>query len=242
MAEFISDDEWEKTAPASEGFISDEEWNKQEPEAPTSQTESLLRGAAQGATGGFADELAGAASALYSGVTSLPGGSAAKSAELAGEGYVRGRDESRAAYGRAAQDNPLTYSAGDLAGTIGSAALLPGGALAKGVAYGAGRGLGSSTADLTKGDVAGAVEDTAKGAVIGALPVAAAKGIRAAPAAAGKAVAAQESVMKALSDKFGDNAAKAAEVITTLSADAAAKQIGLPPSTILILKAILGKK
>lgn len=124
---------------------------------PVSKTESALRGAAQGATFGFADELTGALEAL---ATDKP--------------YAQARDESRANYKAAEEENPMTYMGGSLAG--GLAVPLPfGGAKTlgqlalRGGAYGAAAGLGAGEADLTKGEVGKAGLETLKGAGIGAL-------------------------------------------------------------------------
>lgn len=139
-----------------------------------SKTESGLRGAAQGLSFGFADEATGAAEAALDWLKNDPQGFM--------DNYRKHRDESRANYKSAEEANPKTYMAGQVAGAIapalatgglsgaGTAATLGGrmaaGALA-GAAQGAAQGLGSSEADLTHGDVAGAARDTAIGAGLG---------------------------------------------------------------------------
>lgn len=119
--------------------------------------ESGLRGAAQRATFGFADEIAGGAEALF---TDKP--------------YEEARDESRAAFSEAEQANPGSYLAGEVAGTIGTA-FIPGvgalGTAAKGAslaktagaaALGAGiEGLGDSEAELGSAEMAGDVATSA---------------------------------------------------------------------------------
>jgi hypothetical protein len=104
-----------------------------------SMLESGLRGAAQGASLGFADEITG-------GVESL----------LTGKPYDQARDESRAAYDAAQKANPGTYLAGDVGGAVASS-MIPGLNVAKAATIG-GRigtaalggalsGLGNSKAD-----------------------------------------------------------------------------------------------
>lgn len=80
----------------------------------TSGIESAIRGAAQGGTLGFADEITGALEAAFTPKT-----------------YRQARDESRAAYRQAQEDNPLAFGAGEVGGGLASL-LLPGGAAAKG--------------------------------------------------------------------------------------------------------------
>jgi hypothetical protein len=86
-----------------------------------SELESGLRGLAQGATFGFADEIAG-------GIESL----------LTDKTYEQARDESRANFQRAEAENPGFYTAGELGGGVLST-VLPGGIAAKG-AMAAGKG------------------------------------------------------------------------------------------------------
>lgn len=116
---------------------------------------SFARGAAQGITLGFADEIAGLVESAFTGKT-----------------YRQARDESRAAFARAQLANPKAYFAGE----IGSA-LVPGLGAAKaikagGTALQAGlraakigglSGAGASEADLTRGDVGGLARDVAIG-------------------------------------------------------------------------------
>jgi len=74
-----------------------------------SYLESATRGAAQGATFGFADELTGAAEALKDSYDN-------NSLEKFGDDYSKHRDESREAYRAAEEANPLTSFAGNIAG------------------------------------------------------------------------------------------------------------------------------
>lgn len=112
--------------------------------------ESLLRGAAQGATLGFSDELVG-----------LGKGIAGK---VSGEGnfgdlYTKYRDQDRLRNEAAQLDNPKTYIGGNLVGGVATS-LVPGVGLAKGASalgnvaraakLGAYIGAGTSEADLSK--------------------------------------------------------------------------------------------
>ena len=150
-----------------------------EPGSEIGYGESFARGAAQGATFGFADEIAGAAGAVGASLSGDP--------RSFGDAFRAERDESRAAFRAAEEANPKISLAGNLIG--GAAVPLPGGGVvglgraalrggqairagakagAKvGAATGAAFGLGSSEADLTRGDFGGAARDTAQGAVVG---------------------------------------------------------------------------
>jgi hypothetical protein len=151
--------------------------------------ESLARGAKQGITFGFGDEISGAAAAT--------GHVIGRSARRAREGniipdsldeigqelegiaaaYRKGRDEIRDEDAAADRANPGTFAAGEIGGALVPAALTGGagltlrGAAAVGAAEGAAAGLGNSRAELTDGDVyeyIQALTDTATGAGLGA--------------------------------------------------------------------------
>lgn len=150
--------------------------------------ESMLRGAAQGVTFGFADEITGAVSSL-----------------LSDKSYQEARDASRANYDAAREANPGYFIGSEIAGGIATT-VVPGakllnvgrgarlGNVAAKSAAGAGLyGLGASDADLTEGEFGDAVKDAGAAAAIGgvagpvlhkALPVAG-KAVK----AAGKGVA-----------------------------------------------------
>ena len=70
-------------------------------EANVPEWKSALRGAAQGVTSGFADELTAGAEAL-----------------LTPKSYDQALAESRANYKQAEQANPITFNVGDIAGSI----------------------------------------------------------------------------------------------------------------------------
>jgi hypothetical protein len=143
-----------------------------------SMLESFGRGAAQGATFGFADELTGGLEA---------GGDALDDLSLDNflKNYRKHRDESRANYERAEKANPIASGLGNLTGAIAPALLSGGGSLAASGAAGLGQaalraaavgagsgalaGAGTSTADLTQGDVGNFAGDVGKGAVMGGV-------------------------------------------------------------------------
>lgn len=137
-----------------------------------SELESAGRGLAQGASLGFADELTGGAEALKDELSNQAGD------KSFGDLYRQHRDESRAAYDAAQKANPKSFLAGELGGGLATA-LVPGLNVAKGATLGARAAgaaalggtyaLGNSKADVTQGDIGGALEDTAKGAALGAV-------------------------------------------------------------------------
>lgn len=139
--------------------LSDDELNelkgaaKPEHAEPVSKTESFLRGIGQGASLGFADELTGAIESLVTDKT-----------------YDQARDESRANYRSAEEENPLTFLGGNIAG--GVLTPIPGMGAAKGIGQvalkgaqlGAVGGLGASEKDITNPDI---LKDIAMGAGLG---------------------------------------------------------------------------
>lgn len=167
MAKFISDDEMNEleakapTQPKAKRIISDEDMIKMESKAPD-ELGSAGRGALQGATAGFADEISGATEALWN----MAKGDSRKFGEM----YKAYRDESRENFKKAEEANPKSFMAGNVGGAVATS-LIPGmggASIGKLALQGAAQGLGSSEADLTEGDVVGAVKDTAMGAGTGA--------------------------------------------------------------------------
>jgi hypothetical protein len=129
---------------------------------PTSGLESGLRGAAQGALLGFADEGAGVVGAIKDKFTSDEDFSSL---------YEKHRDESRRNYKHARESNPMAYGAGEIGGAVASS-LVPLGAASKtigGLAL-AGAKLGTLGAvGASEGkNAAEVVEDAGKGLVTGA--------------------------------------------------------------------------
>lgn len=147
-----------------------------------SPIESFTRGGLQGATLGFADELAGAGEA---GLDVLKG-QAKPSFEDLVRAYKQHRDESRANFKAAEEANPKTYLGGQIVG--GLAPVAASGGLGAGV-QGAARlgglaGLGTSSTDLTSDDTVanklkGAGTDVAIGGTLGAAMASIPAGIKA---------------------------------------------------------------
>lgn len=141
----------------------------------TSKVESGLRGAAQGVSLGFSDELTGAYDAVAKGLFGD---------KTMGDAYTQGRDEARANNAKAQASNPGTYATGTMLGAVAPtvvAGLATGGAaapIAMGAAVRAGavggalNGLGTSDASSV-GDMA---LDTVKGAGLGAATAGTLKG------------------------------------------------------------------
>lgn len=219
-----------------------------EAESAVPWQESAARGAAQGVTMGFADEITGAAKAL--GVTpqklamAFMGGNAIgeigsyltrrlgktvaeKGTEGALESYRQERDESRAAYDAAEKANPKTYLAGQIGGGLATA-VLPGGGAATlgkvvkaGAAYGAGAGAGESRADLTKGEVGDLVVDATKGGAIGVVGGALGRGVA---KAAGAAASGAQKAWSNLPESV-PGATRAADAVARKQAEKVAKEV-----------------
>ena len=88
--------------------------------------ESFVRGAAQGASLGFADEITGALRSAFS-----------------TKSYQQARDESRAAYKAAEEANPMAYFAGNVTGGLASI-FVPGGGIAKAATVGGRNAAGAA--------------------------------------------------------------------------------------------------
>lgn len=127
---------------------------------PGSKSEAALRGFSQGATLGFGDEIQALMRTIGSDQT-----------------YTQLRDQERGANSAAAEANPGSYIAGNVAGSIpaGYAGLRSGAGalLAKQGAIGAATGAGSSEAE----DLSGIAGDAAKGAAIQAGTAGAVRGL-----------------------------------------------------------------
>lgn len=165
-----------------------------EPEKPqVSRVESLGRGAIQGASLGFSDELLGGLAAA--------GGTFFGDFNY-GDNYRRVRDQNRAGNEAARAANPGTYLTGEIGGSVAvpfgaarAAASAPrmvqsaaratgivpeiagaatfgqrvGQGARMGAGYGGLYGLGNSEADLTQGEIGKAAMDAGKGAAIGTV-------------------------------------------------------------------------
>jgi hypothetical protein len=152
-----------QTAPAAGGSFDPDAFLAQTaapaPAGP-GQLESLGRGALQGGSLGFSDEIAGGIEAA---LEKLRG-----THEDIGKLYAKHRDESRAANAAAEAANPLTYGGGKLAGGLAPALLTAGESLPLQVAAGAGLGALGNLGEAKALDQE-ALESTAKGALGGAL-------------------------------------------------------------------------
>ena len=141
-----------------------------------SELESMIRGAAQGATLGFSDEIAGAGEAAGKVLTGTD------SIKDLLDNYAKYRNESRANNQAAEQANPISYKGGEVAGGIGSM-FVPGLNVTKGATIlsrmgtgakiGALAGLGGSEAT----NLSNTAADVAKGAMSGAALVPVAEGL-----------------------------------------------------------------
>jgi hypothetical protein len=156
--------------------------------APPNIPESLARGAGQGATLGFGDEINAGVQAL--GIKALGQTGAQKSL---GQLYKENRDAFRRENEAAKAAHPYVYGAGQIAGGAPLALATGGGGTARligtSAALGGATGLGESTAE----GAGGMALDTGKGAAIGAAIPAAVTGAgallrRAAPALRGGAI------------------------------------------------------
>ncbi len=141
------------------------DWNQfqdaEKEAAKPSQLESGLRGLAQGAGMGFADEITGGLESAAGSLGLVPD-----------KTYEQARDESRANYHAAQEANPGTYGAGQIGGSLATLAI-PGVGAAKGAGLlanagraalqGGAMGLGESEAK----DLSGLARDTATGATVG---------------------------------------------------------------------------
>lgn len=138
---------------------------------------ALGRGALQGATLGFGDEIEGAmGGGLQALVNSLPDSVRDELGLVkadSGDAYRYVRDEDRAANAKAEAEHGNLYTGGNIAGGLlvpipGGVAKTAGKAALQGAGLGAAAGLGSSDADLTKGEYGRAAVDTLVGGVTGA--------------------------------------------------------------------------
>ena len=135
---------------------------------------SALAGATQGATAGFGDEIEGGYKTLMRKLLPESMGGAAPGVSMS-EDYKTIRDRSRQYNQMAQEQNPKSYVAGEVGGSIPASLLAPEakaiqgsrllGVLAKGAGLGALSGLGSSEAPTVSGNLV----DTLKGGAGGAL-------------------------------------------------------------------------
>lgn len=167
---------WDDERPAGGGVVWDDEKDKLD---LAGGAKAFARGAGQGVTLGFGDEIAGAMGAGMQGLANLLPEGVRDSLGLvkasAGDAYRSVRDDDRADNRKAEADHGAAYLGGNLAGGVllpvpggAAAAGASGGArllraVAQGGALGAGYGLGSSEA----GTAGGLARDTLVGGVAG---------------------------------------------------------------------------
>lgn len=170
------------------------------------KTGSALKGSQQGLTMNTSDEVFGGMTVLWDklmragNAVGLSSESPTQVSErLAAQGltgdigptsamdlYREARDQERAEIARAAEQNPLSFTAGGVAGGLLGTAAIPGASALTsvkgatgaerilsagkvGAGLGAAMGAGASEADLTKGDVTGFLGDVWQGAETGAI-------------------------------------------------------------------------
>lgn len=160
-----------------------------EPASGPSEVESLAKGGAQGITIGTGDEITGAiqggADSFLRGLSMLKGETPVdlnpiNTVKHLLEQYRYHRDVERGNNARAREAHPNYYMGGEIVG--GAALPIPVGAGVKGAmkagaALGGAYGLGTSESDLSKGEVGGALLDTAAGGAAGATGGAAGHGL-----------------------------------------------------------------
>jgi len=185
MPTFLTDEEMAKLEAEEQAkgkFISDEEMaalEAQETATPkTSPLEAGVMGAAQGASLGFVDELAGGLEALGSkvGLRGLGGSLSDIRLETPEEDalsfadvYKQGRDLRRGEYERAAQENPASFTGGKILGGIASGVAVPSAAtanLARAASIGAGIGAATGFGE-SQGETSNQILDTLRGATVG---------------------------------------------------------------------------
>lgn len=183
MPDFLTDEEMAKleTEPVTKEVISDEQMAEMEAASKPGYIESGARGFTKGATMGFSDELSGA---LGAGMELVTGKSGLKDVA---DNYRYYRDTFREQDDAAKAANPTTFGAGEIGGAVAGAGKI--GALSKGAkglaALGGVTGLGGSDADLTKGQIGGALKDTAVGTATGLATAGVAKGLQGVASKAG---------------------------------------------------------
>jgi hypothetical protein len=171
-------------------------FQQKDPNAGISKIDSTYKGAIQGASQNFGDELAGGLDAVghvvgVHGLGSAPlneirGETSDEAGKGYGDTYRAGRDAVRGENSAAEAANPKSYMAGNIGGGIALGGPLGGASLKGAMALGAVGGLGGSDADLTQGDVMGAARDTALGAAGGAAGYGLGKAVGAVATKAGR--------------------------------------------------------
>lgn len=155
------------------------------PAPPPSTGEAVGRGALQGASLGWGDEIAAAADTLISKIPGVRSAAEYLAPAAGGRGgslsytdpnvtYQQRRDAYRATNAAAKEAHPYAYGGGEVAGGIATA-FAPGMTLAKGAgalkvgAQGAALGGAAAAGESEAKDVKGLLKDTAEGAAIGGV-------------------------------------------------------------------------
>lgn len=143
-----------------------------ETEPTVSRTEAFLRGAGQGATLGFGDEVKGLGSALFDNIARTLKGEDTRGTFASK--YRVARDEDREANRKAAEERPGWYTGGNIAGSVATS-FVPGLNVAKGAGVlsaakqaakiGAISGVGESEAD----SLPGVARDAATSGIVGGV-------------------------------------------------------------------------
>lgn len=177
MPKFLTDEEMEKALASERGpsFLSDEEMEKALVAEQPSQLSALGRGAAQGATLGYIDEIA-----ARIGVNVEKLKDRRNFTYSDGDTYQQKRDAYREKDKAAKAAHPWTYGGGEVGGMLATS-IVPGGAVLKGAQgatklakvgklTGVGAGFGGvQAAGISEAEtVGGLAQDTALGTVIGA--------------------------------------------------------------------------
>lgn len=164
------DDIFSNTSPQRPSL--DDIFQNKTPPADPGILSAALRGGAQGATLGFADELAGAGGAGIDALRKMSTSDLVKD-------YIANRDKYRQGDEAARASHPYAFGGGEVTGGLASALGTGGlgGGLKGALGLGAIGGLGASKADLTQGKLTGALKDTAAGAGLGGAAYGVLKGI-----------------------------------------------------------------
>jgi hypothetical protein len=155
-------------SPASGGFNWDDHPIVPQADPRTSQVTAATTGMIQGAIP-FAAPIAGAGKAIMNAVTGVSGPLAGGSMSDVLDDYRSGRDQFQGDARVAADANPKTAFAGNIAGGFANPLFKDAHSLPKIVAASAAQGLGTSDADLTKGEFGQAAKDSALSGAGGVL-------------------------------------------------------------------------
>jgi len=177
------EEDWSASAPQAESEKApwEEDWGGEEilPEEQTSKIEAIAGGISEGGLGGFSSELMGGAKALAAklGLADSETKSIFDKDVNLKEEYQAQRDKHQKYLDLLKKEHPAISTGSEIAGAIGTGAIGKIPLIPRAVAEGAAFGLGTSEADLTKGEFKEAAKDTAKGAAIGGITAGALHGV-----------------------------------------------------------------